>query len=159
MAKYDIPQYPTKRLRYFNNQFLKEKDFIDDQAAHYAHERAQLRALCAPGVLEGLLVTPGEAGGPLQISAGVAVDRSGRLIVLDPAGTGPSPSGLSAGSYLLYIQFNEVAIFVGRRQHHHRDVPCVGIRFHPGEEFQAIDLGELQVEQNEPGHGLPGLRG
>ena len=50
MADYTIPTSPLKRLRYYNNQFLTEKDFIDDQAAHLAHERAYLRALCTPGV-------------------------------------------------------------------------------------------------------------
>ncbi len=37
MADYSIPTSPLKRLRYYNNQFLAEKDFIDDQAAHLAH--------------------------------------------------------------------------------------------------------------------------
>ena len=32
MANYNIPTYPTRRLRYYNNQFLKDQDFIDDQA-------------------------------------------------------------------------------------------------------------------------------
>ena len=111
MADYTIPTLPLKRLRYYNNQFLTEKDFIDDQAAHLAHERAQLRALCAPGVWEGLAVTsqtlPSTAA--LSVGPGIAVDNQGRLIVLSAAASGPPPSTLAAGTYLLWIQYNEVA--------------------------------------------------
>ncbi len=112
MADYTIPTLPLKRLRYYNNQFLTEKDFIDDQAAHLAHERAQLRALCAPGVWEGLAVTAGgtlPSTAALSVAPGIAVDNQGRLIVLSAAASGPPPSTLAAGTYALSIQYNEVA--------------------------------------------------
>jgi hypothetical protein len=111
MADYTIPTSPLKRLRYYNNQFLTEKDFIDDQAAHLAHERAYLRALCTPGVWEGLIVSYGTlptTSAP-AVGIGIAVDNQGRLIVLDPAASGPAPATLGTGTFVLSIRYNEVA--------------------------------------------------
>lgn len=116
MADYTIPTSPLKRLRYYNNQFLAEKDFIDDQAAHLAHERAHLRAMCSPGVWEGLEVTYATlptTSAP-AVGGGIAVDDQGRLIVLAPVPSGlalfgPAPSTLANGNYVLSIQYNEVA--------------------------------------------------
>lgn len=107
MDNYDIPQFPIKRLRYFNGQFLNQQDFIDDQAAHLAHERAQLRALCVAGICEGMTVTYTTGTAPPSISAGVAIDSSGRMIVIKDPITGPTPAGLS-GEFLLHVRFNEV---------------------------------------------------
>jgi hypothetical protein len=111
MADYTIPTSPLKRLRYYNNQFLAEKDFIDDQAAHLAHERAYLRALCTPGVWEGLIVNYGTlptTSAP-AVGIGIAVDNQGRLIVLDPTASGPAPATLGTGTFVLSIRYNEVA--------------------------------------------------
>jgi hypothetical protein len=105
---YSIPPQPMKRLRYFNNQFLSAQDFIDDQAAHLAHERAHLRALCVAGVCEGLAVTIVNPT-TLSIAPGVAVDNAGRLIALDVATNGPPVGSLTTGDYLLHILYNEVA--------------------------------------------------
>lgn len=110
MADYRIPTFPLKRLRYYNNQFLNDQDFIDDQAANISRERAQLRALCTPGVWEGLVVTyatlPTTAAPTVGI--GIAADNLGRLIVLNAAASGPAPSTLGTGSFVLSIQYNEV---------------------------------------------------
>jgi hypothetical protein len=108
MANYDIPQYPTKRLRYFNNQFLKEQDFIDVDAARIGHERAVLRSLCVAGVCEGLVVTYPAPNKPPSVSAGVAVDKTGRMIVIDQPTDGPAnPSALADGDYFVHISFLE----------------------------------------------------
>src|SRR5262245_55107720 len=108
MANYDIPKYPIKRLRYFNNQFLKDQDFIDDSASSLARERAFLRALSAQGVCEGLFVQYPAPDKPPRISAGVAVDRKGRLIVLDQATDAPtSPGGLADNEYAILLTFGE----------------------------------------------------
>lgn len=111
MANYTIPTLPLKRLRYYNNQFLTEKDFIDDQAAHLAHERAHLRALCAPGVLEGMALTSPAlpTDSPASVAPGVAVDDQGRLIVLNAFAAGPAPGTLGTGTFVVSIQYNEAA--------------------------------------------------
>lgn len=109
MADYTIPTSPLKRLRYYNNQFLTEKDFIDDQAANLSHERAQLRALCAPGVWEGLVVSYAGGTAAPSVAAGIAADDQGRLIVLGAAASGPTPATLGNGNFVLSIAYNEVA--------------------------------------------------
>lgn len=108
MANYDIPQYPTKRLRYFNNQFLKDQDFIDVDAARIGHERAVLRSLCVAGVCEGLVITYPAPNKPPSVSAGVAVDKTGRMIVIDQPTDGlADPSALADGDYFVHISFLE----------------------------------------------------
>lgn len=106
MADYTIPTYPMRRLRYYNNQFLNEKDFIDDQADHIARLRAPMRALCIAGVCEGLTVRL-DATKKLQVAAGLAVDRSGNVIALDAEKPGPDAQNLADGSYALHIAFAE----------------------------------------------------
>jgi hypothetical protein len=108
MANYDIPDYPIKRLRYFNNQFLVDQDFIDDDASQIAHERAFLRSLCVAGVCEGLQVTYPAANKPPSVSAGVAVDKTGRMIVIGGATDAlAKPDALSDGDYFVHISFLE----------------------------------------------------
>lgn len=108
MANYNIPQYPTKRLRYFNNQFLKDQDFIDDDAARIGHERAVLRSLWVAGVCEGLVVTYPTPNKPPSVSAGVAVDKTGQMIVIDQPTDGlANPSALADGDYFVHISFLE----------------------------------------------------
>ena len=106
MADYSIPTYPTKRLRYYNNQFLRDQDFIDDQAQHISRTQAHLRSLCVAGVCEGLNVTV-DANKLLQVSAGLAIDPTGELIALTPGGAGPSAAALADGPYLVHISFLE----------------------------------------------------
>src|SRR5262245_7307323 len=100
MADYRIPTYPTKRLRYYNNQFLNEKDFIDDQAQHIARAQATMRALGVAGVCEGLTARV-DTNRKLQVAAGTAIDRSGQLIALDAEKLGPDAQNLPDGPYLL----------------------------------------------------------
>src|ERR1041384_355453 len=108
MANYDIPQYPSKRLRYFNNQFLIDQDFIDDDASQIGHERAFLRALCIAGVCEGLQVTYPTANLPPSVSAGIAIDKAGRMIVVDHATDALVKSDtLADGDYFIHISFLE----------------------------------------------------
>lgn len=106
MANYTIPNYPTRRLRYYNNQFLKEQDFIDDQAYQLSLARAHLRSLCVAGVCEGLTVRM-DGAKKLQIAPGIAIDAEGRMIALDAEKPGPDASTLGDGEYVLHISFHE----------------------------------------------------
>lgn len=109
MANYDIPQYPTKRLRYFNNQFLIDQDFIDDDAARISHERAFLRSLCVAGVCEGMQVTYPATNLPPSVGPGVAIDKAGRMIALDGAINAlAKPDALADGDYFIHISFLEI---------------------------------------------------
>jgi hypothetical protein len=70
-----------KRPNYFTSQFLVEKDFDDEQAYHLTSRRRHNRALHTSGVAHGLDVTL-VSGTQVQVSAGTAIDRDGREIVL-----------------------------------------------------------------------------
>lgn len=71
---------PTKRLNYFDHQFLRVDDFSDEQAYHLGMRRAHNRLLHSPGVAQGLAVA--HDGSTLAVSPGVALDGQGREIVL-----------------------------------------------------------------------------
>lgn len=76
MAEEDI----TKRLHYFNHQFLVEADFTDEQQYHLDRRRRHNRLLHGYGVADGLQV---EKTGDKEVTvrSGTAVDREGREIV------------------------------------------------------------------------------
>ncbi len=72
-----------KRLNYFNGQFLREKDFSDEQSYHLQHQRDHARLLHNPGIASGLEVPDPAAGSHgVTVQAGVAYDGQGRRIVL-----------------------------------------------------------------------------
>ncbi|MFB2875384.1 hypothetical protein [Floridanema aerugineum] len=82
MADYKLPDYVTKRLRYFNNQFLQEQDFIDEQNYHVDRQRRHNRLLHTPGIADGLTVTASAGATDAQVSPGTAIDGKGRQILL-----------------------------------------------------------------------------
>jgi hypothetical protein len=71
-----------KRVNYFERQFLRAQDLMDEQ--DYAQDRRTrlVRLLHTPGVAEGLTVSAGPTAGTISVAAGTAVDGSGRLVVL-----------------------------------------------------------------------------
>ena len=70
-----------ERLHYFNNQFLKEEDFTDEQTYHLDMRRRHNRLLHSPGIAEGLEVQRKDAK-KVTVKPGTAIDREGREIVL-----------------------------------------------------------------------------
>lgn len=82
MANYDMPDYVDKRLRYFNNQFLQEQDFIDEQKYHIDRQRRHNRLLHTPGIADGLTVTASKGATNVQVDPGTAIDKKGRQILL-----------------------------------------------------------------------------
>ncbi|MBM7116699.1 hypothetical protein [Archangium primigenium] len=97
------PPYVTKRLRYYNNQFLMEQDFIDEQTYHIDRQRSHDRLLHAPGIAEGLEVTRVDAR-TVSVTAGAAVDGLGRHLLLNTAQTIFFPE---KGGTHLYMRFQE----------------------------------------------------
>jgi hypothetical protein len=73
---------PIKRLRYFDKQFLVEKDFTDEQKYHLEMRRRLNRLLHTAGIAEGLKV---EKTGSKEVTvrAGAAIDAQGREIILE----------------------------------------------------------------------------
>ena len=80
-ANYQQPEYVEKRLRYFDDQFLKDQDFIDEQKYHIDRQRRGDRMLKVSGISEGLKVTAQGVATAL-LEPGTAIDPKGRLVVL-----------------------------------------------------------------------------
>ncbi|MGZ4621842.1 MAG: hypothetical protein ACXVGD_06930 [Blastococcus sp.] len=81
MADYTEPDYVDRRLRYFDGQFLREQDFIDEQRYHLDRERRLARTAHTPGVIEGLAVTPVPNAPKVTVAPGTTLDGHGRLLV------------------------------------------------------------------------------
>ncbi|MEF8701280.1 MAG: hypothetical protein V5B33_18605 [Candidatus Accumulibacter sp. UW20] len=80
-----------KRLNYFTGQFLREEDFNDEQGYHLTMRRTHNRRAHTPGIVDGLTVLA--ATNQVMVSAGLAIDPSGREIILDAAMAVPVAAG------------------------------------------------------------------
>jgi hypothetical protein len=80
-ANYDQPKDVVKRTRFFDGQFLKDQDFIDDQKYHIDRQRRPNRLLRVSGICEGLTVEVKD--NKVTVTPGTALDSQGRLIVLN----------------------------------------------------------------------------
>jgi hypothetical protein len=96
---------PTQRLNYFNHQLLRVQDFADEQAYHLGMRRAHNRMLHTPGVAQGLEVD--HAGSTLTVHSGVALDGTGREIVLQDGAEVQVPAELAGKTAWLTIAYGE----------------------------------------------------
>ena len=96
-----------KRPNYFTSQFLVEKDFDDQQAYHLSARRRHNRVAHTIGVADGLAVTL-VSGRTVQVSAGTAIDKEGREIVLNEPVTHLLGSGGSSSDVYLTMAYGEV---------------------------------------------------
>ena len=87
MADYDQPDYIEKRVRYFDGQFLKDQDFVDEQKYFIDRQRRYNRFLNVSGIVDGLAVKvkPGTTD-LVTVDPGTALDAKGRQIVLSDQG-------------------------------------------------------------------------
>jgi hypothetical protein len=69
------------RVRYFDRQFLRTEDFVDEQAYHLALRRRHDVGHHVWGIVAGL-EPMADADGNLSVNPGVAVDGYGRTLVL-----------------------------------------------------------------------------
>ncbi len=95
-----------KRLHYYDQQFLKEADFTDEQKYHLEKCRRHNRSLHTSGVVKGLLVSK-ESDQEIRISPGMAIDSSGREIVLPLAETKSIAVSGSASRYVTIKYYEE----------------------------------------------------
>jgi len=102
--------YKMSRLRYFNGQFLLEKDFSDQQSYHVNQTNLHDRMMHVWGITEGLSVAS-KVGEPTKVTVqpGAAIDKSGNLILLDQSKDANGQDTLGGQTYYLVIAFNEVA--------------------------------------------------
>src|ERR1700730_8710129 len=69
------------RVNYFERQFLRAQDFVDEQAYHVAMRRRHNIAHHSWGIVEGLQLAVEEQ--TLFIQPGMAVDVFGRELILE----------------------------------------------------------------------------
>src|SRR4051812_7751702 len=86
MVNYNQPENVDRRLRYFDGQFLRDQDFVDEQHYHLDRERRLARVAHRPGVVEGLAVAAVPNATKVTVGPGTALDGRGRLLVRVDAG-------------------------------------------------------------------------
>ncbi len=74
---------PIKRLNYFTGQFLKENDFRDEQSYHINALSMHNKNLHSWGIASGLDVLLDKTRKHVILEEGMAIDRSGRQILLE----------------------------------------------------------------------------
>lgn len=72
----------VKRLNYFDGQFLRAKDFIDEQTYHIRMLQDHNRLLHTWGIADGLLLSADGGAMQAKVSPGVAIDSAGHEIIL-----------------------------------------------------------------------------
>src|SRR2546422_9238677 len=90
----------TKRMHYYDGEFLKQDDFATEQSYHLGMRRLHNQYLHTPAVVYGLAVTAGD--NLVTICPGMAVDTEGHGLILEAPL--PAPGG-SAGE--ISIRYNE----------------------------------------------------
>jgi hypothetical protein len=94
----------TKRMNYFDRQFLRASDFIAQR--DYDTDRARrLGRMFTPGVIEGLEISGNVGGATVDVRPGTALDPLGRQIVMSI----PRVLNLvgEAGEYDIYCIYDE----------------------------------------------------
>ncbi|NDJ16457.1 phage tail protein [Myxacorys almedinensis] len=83
MPDYDQPASIDLRVRYFDGQFLKDQDFIDEQKYHIDRHRRLAKLLHVSGIAQGLTIgaTP-TVPDRVTVEPGAAFDLQGRQVVL-----------------------------------------------------------------------------
>lgn len=107
MADYNFPPFLMKRVRYFNGQFLKDNEFVDDQKYHIDRRRRHERLLHVAGITEGLNVGAAPDGRSVTVNPGAALDSQGRQILLEKATQLTVPAG-STGTLFVEIAYREL---------------------------------------------------
>ncbi|WJK37018.1 hypothetical protein [Solwaraspora sp. WMMA2065] len=115
MADYTQPDVVSKRVRFFDGQFLEDQDFIDEQRFHLDRERRQSRLLRLTGVSEGLGLAAADEPFRVTVSAGMAVDALGRHLVLAAAAELPLGTGFANQQNVeVRLAYQESATDVGQ---------------------------------------------
>ncbi len=96
----------TKRVNYFDRQFLRAPEFRDEQAYLLDRRRRHNRLMHAPGIAEGLAVTGNVGDAFVTVSAGTAFDALGQEIVLG-ASQQVDVSAISGNTAYITIAYGE----------------------------------------------------
>ncbi|MEZ0471118.1 hypothetical protein [Luteimonas salinilitoris] len=105
------PVYVTSRLRYFDGEFLKTEDFVDEQNYHVDRQTRHEARLHAPGVLEGLRVwQTADQMSSLSVTVGIgsALDTEGNQILINRPTEVVLDPVAGDGDYIVDIKFDEM---------------------------------------------------
>jgi hypothetical protein len=94
----------TKRMNYFDRQFLRASDFIA-QRDYDTDRNRRIGRMFTPGVIEGLEISGNVGGTTVNVSPGTALDPLGRQIVM--ATPRVLNLGGEAGEYDIYCIYDE----------------------------------------------------
>ncbi|HZT32874.1 MAG TPA: hypothetical protein VFA33_23510 [Bryobacteraceae bacterium] len=94
-----------KRMNYFERQFLRAQDLMDEQDYHQDRRQRLIRLMHTPGVAEGLGVAAGPNPGTITVGAGTALDANGQIIVnLTPDTVNLRTDATAAEIYISYTE-------------------------------------------------------
>jgi hypothetical protein len=97
-----------KRMNYFDHQFLRAKDFNDEQSYHQSRRYLHNRVLHTAGIAQGLQVrTADNRPSAVIVDSGIAIDILGREIVLANDKPLDLPNLTAGNSLYLYIEYAE----------------------------------------------------
>lgn len=103
--KYDLPPYVMSRVRYYDGEYLKDDEFIDEQKYHIDRRQRHDRLLHVAGVCEGLVPALVD-GKTIKVGPGTAIDDQGRTILVESDQTiAVKPE--SNGALFIQIMFGE----------------------------------------------------
>lgn len=146
---------PTKRLKYFTHQFLREQDFEAEQKYHIDMRRLHNRSIHGWGVIEGLAVHKKNEK-EITIDPGIALDGQGREIVLTNQVT-RNLSSFEPNSYTyITLSYDETLddsdrYSSGGVEGYTRttETPLVSERRHePAKDGSVLILGRVRINEN-----------
>ena len=153
-------QVELERLRYWQGQRLRARDFRDQTAIEaqlrWWHNRALHNAF---GVSLGLTVSPVPASGSLtavRVTCGLAYDCFGRELILQdtreiPVPTAPPPQGnLQVTPMTLLLRYKDSAQFPQRNDLAAVCLPCAGSPFQEEPDFVWQPADRVQVTDGVP---------
>lgn len=98
----------VKRLNYFDGQFLRPKDFSDEQSYHIEMRQKHNGMLHTWGIADGLTPSADTGATQIKVSPGFAIDRYGREIVLESDSLSDDLTPFAGKSPYVTIAWNEV---------------------------------------------------
>ena len=105
MADYTQYPYIDKRVRYFDGEFLKDQDFIDEQKYHIDRKRRLDQFLRVSGICDGLTLKTDT--NQVIVTPGTALDSEGRQIILSTDSSPINLSGYQSQEVYLVISYQE----------------------------------------------------
>lgn len=97
----------TKRMNYFDRQFLRARDFQEEQSYHMDRQRRHGRLLHTPGIAGGLEVSGNEGSTRVEVQPGTALDLYGREIVLAQSQTLSLEPHKGETKVYIYVLYHE----------------------------------------------------